>query len=150
MDFPEKIRKRAFEAALSSGNVLCYEISFPDGGCKWKRLIIVSNNNEKTILMLTTTSNKWAQSRSFGCDDIYIADYTVEGFEKPTYIQMNRVFEINNSDLCALFNKGKLEIRQKISEELLKLVISNVQSSELIESRYIRRIIAENSALLED
>jgi hypothetical protein len=148
MDFPEHLQKSAFNSALSPGSIIRCPVDYSDGASSIKRLVVISSNNDKTVLLLTTTSNKFAPQRYFGCDDVYVSDYLDEGFEVPTYIQLHRVIEKDTATLKKQFATKKLDILKKISVELLKQVLEKIPDSELIEQKYIKRIIAENQNLI--
>jgi predicted DNA binding CopG/RHH family protein len=149
MELPKHFQEAAFNSALTPGSIIRCSIKYSDGSSSIKRLVVISSNNEKTVLLLSTTSNKFAPTRSFGCDDIYVSEYLNEGFEVPTYIQLHRVLEKDTKELKSLFNIKKLDILKKISSELLMQILEKIPASELIEQKYIKRIIAENKGFFK-
>ena len=143
MDFPDSFVLKVIKE-LKPGQVIRCPLLFEDKRdpiCK--RLIVLSYNNSEIILGLTTTSNKFAPTRYYGKDDIYIEPGSESIFEEPTYVQLHRVKSLETKKVIKLFTENKVTILGNISDELLGKVYERVDRSEKIEGKYRKRIIEE-------
>jgi len=144
MDFPEAFTSKVI-SQLSPGLVIKCPVDF-DNASKpvIKRLVILTCNNKETILTLTSTSQKFAATRYFAKDDIYLAPGDEAAFEEPTYIQLHRVISLDTPKLILLFKESKLGILDKISDELFDQILKKIDKSDMIEGKYRKRILEEN------
>lgn len=142
MEIPKKITDKHLQAALCAGRVIRRKTTFQDDEQSFKRLVILTNDNEKVLLAVTTTSNI-APRKFYNKDDILIEANKEKSFESDTYIQLNRVFELSVEILKEEYNKRQLDNLGKISDTLLNNIYNIVEQSELIEQKYIDRIIKE-------
>ena len=142
MKIPKDITDKHLQTALCAGRVIRRITAFQDGDQSLKRLIILTNDNEKAILAVTTTTNL-SERKYYNKDDILIKANQEKSFEYDTYIQLHRVFELKVEILKEEYNKMKLNDLGKISDLLLNNIYSVVTQSELIEQKYIDRILKE-------
>jgi hypothetical protein len=143
MEFPSSITRNVLLKSLLPGKVIKAPTLFPDGQTAPKRLIVLSRNNTSTLLAVTTTSNKFAPTRYYALDDIYIAPNSEICFELPTYVQLNRIIEISFDRIEVLFKDRTLDFLGEITAELLAEIYAGINASEQIELRYIDRIKKE-------
>ena len=142
MEIPKEITDKHLQAALCAGRIIRRITIFPDGEQSLKRLVILTNDNEKAILSVTTTTNI-TPSKFYNRDDILIKANQEKFFECDTYIQLSRVFELPVKILKKEYNKKQLDNLGKISDSLLNDIYTVVEQSELIEQKFIDRIIKE-------
>ncbi|MCK4359668.1 MAG: hypothetical protein KAW92_13200 [Candidatus Cloacimonetes bacterium] len=143
MVISNKAKGSLFEAFLYAGSVIRCELVFPDGKKKFKRLIVISNKNKYTTLFLTSTSKINRKYKFYRKDDIFVQKGDESCFEKDTCIQLNRVFEISSPKLVSEYVNNKLDILNKISDELMEKIYIAINKSVLIEQKYIKRIMLE-------
>jgi hypothetical protein len=65
-------------------------------------------------------------------------------FEEPTYVQLHRVISLDTKKAIQLFKETKLDILDKISDDLFETILKKIDCSEMIEGKYRKRILAEN------
>ena len=140
MEIPRKITDKHLEELLCAGRVIKRLTTFQDGNQSVKRLIVLTNDNELTILAITTTTNI-SPRKYYNKDDILIKANQEKTFESDTYIQLNRIIPIHTEVLKEEFNKSELDNLGKISDSLLENIYFTVEQSEVIEQKYIDRII---------
>jgi hypothetical protein len=146
MDFPPSVTSGVI-TGLKPGQVIRLPVPFEDEPQPvLKRLIVLTHNNKETILAVTTTSNLFAPTRHFAKDDIYIEPGAEEAFEKPTYVNMNRVISLDTEKIIQLFTGRKVDILEGVSDELFRQILDKIRTSLLIEGKYCKRIISENNA----
>ena len=145
MDFPAKLSDGSFLKDLKPGDVIRCKVTLKDGAEPLKRLVVVSSKNNKTILLVTSTSNKFAQTRAFDKDSIYVPTGDEPAFNLPTYIQVHRVIECETNKLMQDYSIKKLDVLPKIDSSLLLRIIAKIKDSMTIEQVYIKRILAENN-----
>jgi hypothetical protein len=140
MQLPRHLTEEALKKSLVPGSVLIFEVEFPDKARALKRLIVVSNDNETLVLMLTTTSNLFL-NRNYRKDDIYLKAGQEVAFEKETLVQMNRIIEEPVHKMQEIYSQGKMKISKPVSAGLLNKIYAVIEKSELIEQKYIQRIL---------
>jgi hypothetical protein len=143
MDFPSSAKRNVLLSSLVPGKVIRAPTTFSDGETAIKRLIVLTKNNTSTLLAVTTTSNKFAPTRYYAKDDIYIEPGTEPCFDIPTYVQLNRIIEISLDKIETFFNSRTLDFLGDISSELLEQIYAVIDKSEQIEIKYINRIKKE-------
>ena len=145
MQLPRSLTEEALKKSLIPGSVLIFEVEFTDKARALKRLIVVSNDNDALVLMLTTTSNLFL-NRNYRKDDIYLKAGQEPAFEKETLVQMNRIIEEPVHKMQEIYSQGKMKISKPISAGLLNKIYSAIEKSELIEQKYIQRILKHKPA----
>lgn len=144
MEFPPKLSDGSFLKNLAPGDVIKCKVKFRDGKEEFKRLIVLTSKNGKTVLLATSTSNKFAQTRYFDKDSIYVQQGEEPAFNLPTYIQVHRVIECETKNLMSDFVKKKLDVLDKIDSGLLKKIVDKIKVSVTIEQSFIKRILQDN------
>jgi hypothetical protein len=148
MQFPESSYSKVIKE-LKPGQVIRCPIIFEKEPVS-KRLIILSCNNSETILALTTTSNKFAPTRHYGKDDIYIEQGLEKSFDLPTYVQLHRVIVLETCKVIKLFSNNKVDVLADVSNDLLLKIYGKVDTSELIEGKFRKRIKEEYDKFKKD
>jgi hypothetical protein len=142
LDLPKSITDKALLEFLCPGCVIRTEVVFPDGEKAIKRLIVLTIENERTILSITTTRTP-ANNQPYRKNDIFVASGKEKVFEENTYLQLHRVLELETYKMQNNYNSHGLDVLGNISGELLGTIYQKISASELIERKYIQRILKE-------
>ncbi|MFH1386356.1 MAG: hypothetical protein ABIH50_01655 [bacterium] len=145
LDLPKKVTDKALLEWLAPGCVIRTLVYFPDGESHFKRLIILTAADLRTVLAtIATTTPIDDHNRHYRGDDVCIAAGQEGAFERETYIQPNRVFELDIIELQNNYNLHQLHVLGNLSADRLKNIIQKVLASKLVERKYIQRIRKDN------
>lgn len=139
MKLPKEITDKALQDFLIPGNIIRTEITYPDGGSSFKRIIILSSDNNKTVLGVVGTSKVINDSR-FNRDKIIVSPEEEPVFEDNTVIQLHRVFEVSTNRLKKFYSAGVLNLLGAISDKSKEQIVEIIKNSDVIEQKHIDRI----------
>lgn len=145
LDLPKKATDEALLKQLVPGCVVRTWVCFRDGERRVKRLIILTAAGFNTILAtIATTTPIDEGNRRYRGEDVRIEVGQEGVFERETYVQSNRVFELDVTELQNNYNSHQLDVLGNISVEQFKAILKKVLASKLVERKYILRIAKDN------
>jgi hypothetical protein len=82
MELPAGLVNASFYSFLKPGAVIKRLTKLPDGTIAMKCLVVLAVDKQRTTLAVSSTSNKFAPTRGFDQDSIYVAPGDEKAFER--------------------------------------------------------------------
>ena len=106
--------------------------------------------SQQTIrLCVTSTSQIESQKKYIHNDRIFLKANEEASFELDTYIQLHRVFELDTEKLKQHYSEHDLKPIGRISLSLSLQITKRIINSNVIESKYRKRIKSESGGEIE-